>query len=362
MKNFLIESIILIAISLIVSCSLRMNDKDAFYYEQNQRKIFINEKICSDDISKLVVEIYWKDSLLGSSSLHYDKGLDSCYIECFPTNQFSYKLDINSYHIELLYSYAKEDYLLLDYKLKRISDNKILADTIIRVSNILDTESINRFNYISKIHVPVIDLDDTGYNYFYCQDYLTVVKAALYRKNIKDSDINILKKTAFYLDIILNKGSIQFFIPKHSQYHPIEQISKELNLKVSEDISKVYLLQTSMSGKDNASDFSFETSKEILDFMSSEYAYGFSHSSINTGGEINVPIINIGKHKYNFLLILWFVYVLDNGDYVYRPLGYTYPINVHEIQTYIEDPSYVKYKISPLGYCIDNLYRIDVTE
>lgn len=337
------------------SCSIQNENRFGLHYDEDNRKMFFHIRNLNKE--DLEMNIYWEDSLLCSPYIDYDKGLDSCFVDIFP-NSLIGGYYAKPYLLDICYSYSEKGFLPLRYVLVNRKSDTAIFDTVLYVSNLVEDGIKKRFNMSRRISYPIVDLKNSGFNHLRHTDYFSFAKGTLYMKGLRNLDEQILVRTANLVDAFLNQGYQMFFVPQTDSY--LGKIANSLSVHVPDSISKVYLLLASLSGKEDAKDFSFEIGQEVADFIGQEYTLGFKNSVINNRKYIKVPIKKVGYHKYNFVQILLAVYILENNDYQCIPIGYIFTRNPQEMQNFIAEGNVVKYIVSPINrYYIDELFMIN---
>lgn len=344
MKKQISHILIFSIVSIFYSCN--RNNHISLNYNSNDQKICFN---VGDNIKQwdLAMNVYWKDSLLFTPYIEFGEKKGDYMINSFPTSiQKPYLLDI-------CYQLSKDKKISLQYKLK-YKKSKTLIDTTLSITNIINSEISKRKEELSEIPFSEIDLNNTGFSYFNYFDSYGYTKATLYAKGIRNIDEKEIKETAYNLDLLLNNGYKVYSISQNAPAS--KRNTTHLYVKnVPKNIPKVYLLLASLSGKDNGKDFSFDTEQEIADFVSKEYVYDFKQAINNNQERLRVPIYYIGNHKYNFVQVLFLVYILANNDYKYIPVGYKIALSPQEIANLFNENTTPKLIISPIKrYYIGN--------
>lgn len=358
MISYIFKFITFYFILLFTGCNAQLITD--VHYEKTKRIISFqkNDRI---DISNLSIQAYWKDSLLFSSPVNFDKKTKLCYIDAFPNKQIAGLLCKKSLSLmtDICYHIGKDKELPIRYTLinNNHEHNVVLFDTIIALSNILDKSSTERVKRTDKVPNPQINFNGTGYHEFQIIDYYNLLKEKLYTKGIINLSDDILKDAAYYLDILLNEGYLKLIIPQNATFST--QTQKSLSIHIPDSIPKVYLLLTSLSGWKSANDFSFNIDTEISNFIAKEYTKGFPQATTNNNKCIDIPIHKVGNHKYNFVQLLVIAYILKNNDYLINPIGYTLTYDKNEVNNFIKEDFLFKTIVSPLRWHIIGDYYIN---
>lgn len=340
--NLLNWGIFLISFFFMIGCN---NPKIShFCYDKENKKILF-QKDNNINVFNLNMQIYWNDSLLCSPPIQYDEKDKLYFIDAFPNKQIG-GYSAKPYLTKICYEISKEKELKLRYLLTYTKKNKHIPviDTILTISNILDQEAVSRFS--QKYSYPNVNLKGTGFDYLRYTDYNAAIKGLLYSEGIRNISNDVLKEAALHLNILLNSGYIQYFIPNDARFS--SKINKSLHIHIPANIPKAYLLLASLSGNKAANDFNFETNKEIADFIAKEYSYNFPNATINNNEYITIPIQKTGNHKYNFVQLLIAVYILEDNDYLAIPIGYALTKDPLETIMY-NDENLFKSIVSPLA-------------
>lgn len=327
MKKSSIIGFICVVVLSIYGCALPPQVWD-FHYDAYESRIYFKQR----NAHGIRVQIYWEDSLLCTSYAVYDDNTGYNSMEALPAD-YNYSYSIKSYFIDMCYTYAVKRQLLLRYKLVT-RDDLLLLDTMVNIVNPYSQEIARRIKKGEQIEYPRFNLRGTDFNFFNSIDFLAFVKAELYKKGIRDVEYSILNNTAVCANALLTSGFKRLIIPSNrpTNIRDPKYIPHSLYAKFPDRACKVYLLLTSLSGKNDTDDFRFNCTKEIEDFIAYEYAYNFENAILNNGSFINVPVKMIGNHKYHFVQILWSVYILDDGDSEYFPIGYIVSYNPSEVR------------------------------
>lgn len=353
MKHFLLKyGFFLSLIYFITGCNNpKIND---FSYDIENKRISFR----IENNIKLDMQIYWNDSLICSPYIQYNEKDMLYFIDAFPNGQIG-GYSAKPYLTNICYEISKEKKLNLRYLLTYTKKDKRipLIDTILTISNILDQEAVSRFN--QKYSYPIVNLKGTGFDYLRHTDYDAVMKGLLYSEGIRNISNDVIKDAALHLNILLNGGYIQSFIPNNARFSP--EIKNKLRIHIPTNISRAYLLLASLSGNKAANDFNFETNKEIAEFIATEYSHNFPNATINSNEYITIPIKKIGNHKYNFVQLLIAVYILEDNDYLAIPIGYALTKAPLETIMYNAENSLFKSIVSPLASyrgvsCINNFW------
>lgn len=342
MKTFLLYwPVCIFLFSLIYGCD--SSNIEYFNYDHDTKRI-IFKKSPNTDIFNFSLSIYWKDSLLCSPLIQYDQENKYYFIDAFPNKQIG-GYYAKSYLPQICYEISKEKKINLRYHLtyKKRNKNLSIIDTTLTISNILDKDAVARFK--KEYSYPKVNLEGTGFYYLGYTDYYAAIKGLLYSDGIKNVYNCILKEAAFHLNILLNQGYILYFIPNTAKFS--SKIDSSLKIHIPTNITKAYLLLASLSGNKNASDFDFDTNKEISDFIAKEYSYNFPNATLNNSDYINIPIQKIGEHKYNFVQLLVVIYILNDNNYLTIPIGYTLLQNPLERELYYSEDGLFKSIVSP---------------
>ena len=337
-KLYSIIFLVLIIVVGICRCSLRKENPLGIRYDKEGRKVlFCVEKKMKNNLQ---AKIYWNDSLLCMPYIEYNDEVDSCFIDIFPNKQIG-GYSAKPYLLDICYQYAKDRRLSLQYVLEDRFNNKILFDTILQISNIVEREIVERFDNMRKIQEPIVRLEGSGFEYIRSANYYTFVKGTLYSKKERNINDSILWSATALLDAFLNEGYRLRFIPQTDNIH-FGKIANQLSIHIADSIPKIYLLMASLSGEKHINDFSFKTEQEISEFVGYEYARDFENATNNNGGYLKVPIKKIGNHKYNFVQVVFAVYILNNGDYQYIPIAYIITRDPQEMGNALTEEGSVK--------------------
>lgn len=347
MKGYAIIAFLLLTILIMYAECTKRSDLYGIHYNKHKRSL-----IFYVDRDNIEMEVYWRDSLLCKPYINYYDNQDSCFIDIFPNNQIG-GLNAKPYLLDICYFYSKSGNLPLRYVLIDRTENMIMFDTVIKVSNIIDDEVRERYNKRFIVDEPIVNSEYGGFNGFSYTNYYALTKGVLYSKGVRNIEDSILIKTSIFVDALENLGYEKLIIPKTPVF--TGKIPTELSVSIPDSIPRIYLALASLSGKENGKDFLFETEQEIDDFVSKEYAYDFENAIVNDNVYIRVPITHIGNHKYNFIQILFVIFILNNKEYQYKPLGYIMTRDFKEWKLLYEEENLVKHVISPISPIVGNI-------
>lgn len=318
-----VSSIILFSCILFIACSesqapiiFSFNEESGLLSFHIDKKLQLNNHM----------EIYWKDSLLCSPRIEHH--LDTCFVDIYSNISLNFNFrhidptGHNSCLTELCYYHATNKKFSLRCVLKERKDDRIFLDTVLYVPSIVKSDIINNLRATLRNTLQCrVELKDTGFQYFIYYGYDDVARGRLYEKGIRNVEDSIIRKTAILMESLVWRGKLEYVMRDKKPYSG--KIPQEIPLQIySDSIKKVYLVLTSLSGKNNCKDFMFDTKQEITEFIGYEYSLGFKNGTLNNFKEMNVPIKSISNHKYNFIQVLFAIGILPNNDYKCVPVGY----------------------------------------